>query len=361
MKGLGVHQLEYKEWIISLKTMIQSTQVKAASTVNQQLIHLYYHIGSQIYIKQLESNWGDKIIEQISEDLKSAFPNMKGFSMTNLKYMRSFYKFYAATPFSQQAVDQIPINTQESDNELFVISQQAVDQIPWGHNILIFTKSKDMKEADFYIKSTIANNWSRDVLALHMKSSLYLRQGKAISNFKSTLPTPQSDLAQQTIKDPYVFDFMSLTEPFKERDIEDQLINNVSKFLLELGKGFAFIGKQYQIEVADQDYYLDLLFYHVTLKCYVVIELKNTKFIPEYAGKLNFYLSAVDDRLKTDSDQPSIGILLCRDKNNLEVEFSLRGMSQPMGVSEFNLTEVLPEALKSSLPTIEEIENELEK
>ncbi|WP_367892796.1 PDDEXK nuclease domain-containing protein [Flavivirga jejuensis] len=196
-------------------------------------------------------------------------------------------------------------------------------------------------------------------MLLQIKGDLYNRQGQAITNFKETLPLPQSNLAQQTMKDPYLFDFLNITDGVKERDIEKQLVDNVSKFLLELGKGFAFIAKQYHLEVAEQDYYLDLLFYHVKLKCYVVIELKNTKFIPEYAGKLNFYLSAVDDALKRDSDYPSIGILLCRDKNNLEVEFALRGMSQPMGVSEFNLTEVVPESLRSSLPTIEELEREL--
>lgn len=239
--------------------------------------------------------------------------------------------------------------------------QVSLAQIPWYHHISLLAKVKSIAERLFYVQETAINGWSRDTMLLQVKSNLYKRQGKAVTNFQQTLPVPQSDLAKQTIKDPYVFDFLTLKENFKEKDLENQLIEHVSKFLLELGKGFAFLGKQYHILIADQDYYLDLLFYHTILKCYVVIELKNTKFIPEYAGKLNFYLSALDDTLKQESDKPSIGILLCRDKNNVEVEFALRGMSQPMGVSEFNLTEVLPDHLKSSLPTVEELEKELEK
>ncbi|CAM4252864.1 Predicted nuclease of restriction endonuclease-like (RecB) superfamily, DUF1016 family [Pedobacter westerhofensis] len=211
----------------------------------------------------------------------------------------------------------------------------------------------------FYIGQTIENNWSREVLALQVKTNLYVRTGKAITNFKHTLPDPVSDLAQQTLKDPYVFDFMTMTKPYKEKDIEDQLVQHITKFLLELGKGFAFIGRQYHLVVGESDYYLDLLFYHTRLKCYTVVEIKNTAFIPEYVGKLNFYLSAVDSLIKQADDNPTIGILLCRDKNNIEAEFALRDINRPMGVSEFEITETLPDNLKSSLPTIEEIENEL--
>ena len=226
---------------------------------------------------------------------------------------------------------------------------------------MIFTKSKDQAEAQFYIQQTIENGWSRDMLALQLKTDLYKRAGKGISNFQKTLPTALSELAKQTLKDPYVFDFIALTQPYVEKDIENQLVKHITKFLLELGKGFAFVGQQYHLEIAENDYYLDLLFYHVRLKCYVVIELKNTKFIPEYAGKLNFYLSAVDTLVKQKEDNPTIGILLCRDKNNIEAEFSLRDINKPMGVSEFQIIETLPDNLKSSLPTIEEIENEFMK
>ena len=265
--------------------------------------------------------------------------------------------------FVQQPVGQLDSLTvpQAGVKNKSPIIPQAVGQLPWGHIVTLISKIKDNKECLFYMQETISNNWSRDVLELQIKSNLYKRQGKAITNFKNTLPEPQSDLANQTIKDPYVFDFLTLTKPYVERDIENQLVSHITKFLLELGKGFAFIGRQYQLEISESDYYLDLLFYHVKLKCYVVIELKNTKFIPEYAGKMNFYLSAVDSTVKDKDDNPTIGILLCRDKDNIDVEFSLRDINKPMGVSEFTFTEIIPENLKSSLPTIEEIENELKK
>jgi predicted nuclease of restriction endonuclease-like (RecB) superfamily len=334
----------YTNWLIELKTKLRSAQSKAALAVNSLLIEFYWDLGKSIAEK--ENIWGSKLIEQVAKDLQAAFPEMKGLSSSNLKYCKRFYVFYQSQ-FSQQAVDQI--------------GQQPVVQIPWGHNILIFSKSKTIKEASFYISETIENGWSRDALALQIKTQLYQRQGKAITNFKHTLPNPLSDLVQQTLKDPYVFDFLTLSKPFHERDIENQLIAHITKFLLELGKGFAFVGKQHHLEIGETDYYIDLLFYHIKLKCYVVIELKNTKFIPEYAGKLNFYLSAVDSLLKQEDDKPTIGMLLCRDKNNIETEFALRDINKPMGVSEFQLTEIVPDELKSSLPSIEEIENELKK
>jgi predicted nuclease of restriction endonuclease-like (RecB) superfamily len=337
---------EYRIWLQSIKSKIRSTQIKAAITVNQELIQFYWELGKMIVEKQAESSWGDKIIEQLAKDLKKEFPDLKGLSKSNLKYCKRFFSFYEKE-IGQQLVDQFKMK------RLFIFN------IPWGHNILIFTKCKDINEAKFYLSEVLANNWSREVLAFQIKSQLYRRQGKAITNFTSTLPSPQSELAQETIKDPYVFDFLTLSEPYKERDIENQLIENITKFLLELGKGFAFIGRQYHLEVAENDYYLDLLFYHAILKCYVVIDLKNTRFIPEYAGKMNFYLSAVDTLVKRDDDNPTIGILLCRDKRSLEVEFALRDINKPMGVSEFSFTEILPDELKSTLPTIEEIEAEL--
>lgn len=345
----------YHHWLASLKNKIAQTQVKVATTASAMLVSFYWELGRDISEKSARAQWGTKLIEQIARDLKNDLPNLKGFSRTNLYYIKQFYEVFSQPDYQSLFVP----HTGEQIKGAIV--PQVGGQIPWGHIKVILSKTKDARVAHFYTQQTITNGWSRDTLALQIKSQLHERQGTAISNFKDTLPATQSDLVQQTIKDPYVFDFLTLDAKTRELDIENQLVDNVSKFLLELGKGFAFIGRQYHLEVAQQDYYLDLLFYHVTLKCYVVIELKNTKFIPEYAGKLNFYLSAVDDTLKQDSDQPSIGILLCRDKNNLEVEFSLRGMSQPIGVSEFNLTDVLPEELKSSLPTIEELENELEQ
>lgn len=343
-------QLEYKNWLSDLKSRIRSVQAKAVVAANTALIAFYWELGKTI--KEKEHNWGDKLIERLAKDLKEEFPDLKGFSSSNLKYCKRFYLFYQM-PIGQQPVDQL----QSSD----AIIQHLATKIPWGHNILIFTKSNDIQEAHFYIRGTIENGWSRDVLALQLKSQLYARQGKAISNFRKTLSDPLSDLAQQTLKDPYIFDFLTMTKPYHEKDIERQLVTHITKFLLELGKGFAFVGQQYHLLVGETDYYLDLLFYHIKLRCYVVIELKNTKFIPEYAGKLNFYLSAVDSLVKSEADQPTIGILLCRDKNNIETEFALRDINKPMGVSEFQLTEILPDELKSSLPSIEEIENELKK
>lgn len=334
------HSSDYLDWLNSIKQRVVAARMRVALAANSELIRFYWELGSQIDEKQQYSQWGDKIIQQLSADLQKEFPEIKGFSTTNLKYCLRFYQFFAElqpSPFGQQ----------------------PVDQIPWGHNIQIFTKCTSLEEASFYISQTLEQGWSRDVLALQLKSRLHERAGKTISNFSRTLPAPQSDLAQQTLKDPYTFDFMQLTTPFNERDVEQQLTRHLTRFLLELGKGFAFVGRQYHLEIADNDYYLDLLFYHITLKCYVVIELKNKKFIPEYAGKLNFYLSAVDSLLKKDDDQPSIGLLLCRDKSNIEVEFALRDMNKPIGVSEYNLVEKLPDNLKGALPTVEEIERDL--
>lgn len=348
-------QNDYSNWLKEVKDRIRIARVKVALAANQELISFYWDLGKMI--SETKSTYGSGFLEQLSKDLSCEFPDMKGFSYRNLAMCRQFYQFYTNTNLQRVVADLQNSLIQSYQEEI----QQLVKQIPWGHNTIVFSKSKSLNEAHFYILETIENGWSRDVLALQIKSNLFDRQGRAINNFQLTLPEPQSDLATQTLKDPYIFDFMTMTKPFHEKDIESQLINHITKFLLELGKGFAYIGKQYHLHVGETDYYIDLLFYHVKLKCYVVIELKNTKFIPEYAGKLNFYLSAVDSLIKTESDNPTIGILLCRDKNNFETEFALRDINKPMGVSEFQLTEILPEELKSSLPTIEEIERELGK
>lgn len=326
---------EYQQWLLDIKSRIKVGRVKVALAANKELIEFYWDLGRLIVEKQKKSKWGDKIISQLSKDLRKEFPSIQGLSVSNLKYCKRFFAFYSK-------------------------GQQGVDQIPWSHNINIFTKSKTVEEALFYISETMENNWGRETLALQIKSDLFRRQGSAITNFRETLPAPQSDLAQQTIKDPYTFDFMTMTQPFNELDIEKQLVDHITKFLLELGRGFAFLGRQYPLEVDGKSYFLDLLFYHTKLKCYVVVELKNGRFIPEYAGKLNFYLSAVDSLVKSDDDNPTIGLLLCRDKSNIEVEFSLRDMKKPIGVSEYTITESLPDELKGSLPTVEEIEADLE-
>lgn len=355
---------DYKDWLKELKGKIRSTQIKASLAANATIIAFYWELGKMITEKQ--TAWGTKFLEQLSKDLKAEFPDMAGFSVTNLKYCKLFYQYYPIRPQPGDELDSI--NGPQLGDELQLPQKSVENHYPsvinlvtWSHTKVIIGKVKDANEALFYFQKTVENAWNRDVLALQMKSDLYKRAGKSITNFKQTLPAPLSDLAQETLKDPYKFDFMTMAQPYHERDIENQLIKHITKFLLELGKGFAFVGQQYHLEIADNDYYIDLLFYHVKLKCYVVIELKNTRFIPEYAGKLNFYLSAVDTLVKQDDDKPTIGIILCRDKNNIEAEFALRDINKPMGVSELSFTEILPEELKSSLPTIEELENELLK
>lgn len=358
---------DYSAWLKELKVKIRSTQIRAALAASRELLLFYWELGGDISRKLEETNWGAKVIDQLAKDLRSEFPDIRGFSRRNLYYTKKFYEVFSSFPDDTQIVPrsgaQIGSETVPRGGAQTVpaIVHQVGGQLPWSHIKILLDKVSDYKETLFYINQTIENGWSRDVLALQIKSDLFARQGAAISNFKNTLPEPQSDLAQQTIKDPYSFDFLTMTRPFNERDIENQLVEHITKFLLELGKGFAFVGRQYHMEVGETDYYMDLLFYHIKLKCYVVIELKNTKFIPEYAGKLNFYLSAVDSLLKTDSDNPTIGILLCRDKNKIETEFALRDINKPMGVSEFTLTEILPEELRGSLPTVEEIEEDMKQ
>ena len=329
---------EYSEWLGALKLKIKSTQIRAALSINKEIIFLYWEIGKDLFENQKNKGWGNSVVDNLEKDLLKAFPNIKGFSRRNLFYMKGFYTFYSS---SYEKV------------------QQLVAQIPWGHNILIFSKSKTIEESYFYLSETIKNNWSRSVLDLQFKSDLYLRQGNAITNFKKTLPKPDSDLANQTLKDPYLFDFLTLQKNANEKNIEDQLTKHITKFLLELGIGFAFVGKQYKLEVGDKDYYIDLLFYHTKLKCYIVVELKAKIFKPEYAGKLSFYISAVDDILKSNSDNPTIGIILCQDKNKIEVEYALKGISQPIGVAEYQFNNAIPENIKSNLPSVEELEKEL--
>jgi len=365
---------EYKKWLLDLKSRIRQSQIKAAVKVNTELLRLYWDLGRDIVARQMESAWGSGFFQQLSDDLRSEFPGMQGFSVVNLTYCKRFYLFYTQDDsIRQQVVGEIPqqvvAESQVIDNKGNKIIQQVVEeledhpvfQIPWGHHIQIFTKAKSVKEALFYIQKTKDNNYSRDTLALQIKSDLYARQGKAITNFTNTLPAPNSDLALQTLKDPNIFDFLHLTEDYKERDIENQLTQHVTKFLLELGKGFAFVGKQYHVQLNEKEYFLDLLFYHIPMQCYVVIELKNRDFEPEFAGKLNFYLTLVDKTMKRPNENPTIGILLCRGKDNLEVEYALQDIHKPMGVSEFKLGKVLPDNLKSSLPSIEELEEELKK
>jgi predicted nuclease of restriction endonuclease-like (RecB) superfamily len=369
-----INNKAYKQFFAQVKEQIKSSQAKAALSVNSSLIYLYWRLGKLIIEKQKENAWGNGVIEQLSRDLKFEFPNISGFSERNLFDMRRLFLFYNSEKV-QQAVAQITfpkVQQQASEasvtdpeliaeNQELIILRQAVAVIPWGHNLLILNKVKEPEAALFYIQQTIEHNWSRAVLTMQIEQNLFARQGKAITNFKSTLPEPQALLAQQILKDPYNFNFLTLEPKVQELELEKQLTEHITKFLLELGKGFAFIGRQYSFSVGQKDYAIDLLFYHIRLRCFVVIDLKTTPFEPDFAGKMNFYLSAIDDLLKTDDDQPSIGILLCKSKESVEVEYALRGINKPIGVSEFTFAEALPEELKSSIPTVEEFENEISK
>lgn len=330
----------YVELLSQLKEKIRTAQVKAALAVNAELVRLYWDIGNVILQKLESGNWGAKIVERLARDLKSAFPDMKGFSLSNIKYMRQFAETYPD----------------------LAISQQAVGLIPWGHNVVLLAKVDSIEKRLWYAQKATEYGWSRSILTIQIETKLYERQTTSdkISNFIQNLPAPQSDLAQQLLKDPYVFDFLSVGKEAHEREIERELVKHITKFLLELGTGFAFVGQQYHLEVGGEDFFIDLMFYHLKLRCYVVIELKTTGFKPEYAGKLNFYLSVVDDLVKHPSDNPSIGILLCKGKNKAVAEYALKDVNKPIGVSAYELTEAIPESLKTSLPTIKELEAELE-
>ena len=351
MKQALIQNKTYYSWLKELKHKVRLVQIKAAVKVNSELLQFYWELGQDIVDKQRNAKWGDGFLKQLSIDLSSEFPDMKGFSLSNLKYIKQWYLFYSQEiGKSQQAVGQKPIAKQ-------AVSQLV--QIPWGHNIAIISKCKNLDEALFYIQKTIQNNWSRSVLTHHIESDLFKREGKAITNFKATLPEPQSDLARETLKDPYNFDFLTLTEKHNEKELENALINHVTKFLLELGAGFSYIGQQYKLEVSGDEFFIDLLFYHVKLHCYVVVELKAVKFKPEFAGKLNFYVSAVDGILKSEHDNTTIGILICKSKSDMVVEYALKDVHKPIGVSEYIITKNLPDEFKFSLPSIEEIEVEL--
>lgn len=342
----------YKDWLIELKQKVRATQIKASLAVNATLIEFYFDLGKNIAEQQ--TAWGTGFLKQLSLDLRNEFPNMEGFSETNLKYCRLFFQYVLNGPqFDDQLLQ--PLRPQAEDELLL----NNFKQIPWGHIKLIINKIKDSTEALFYINKTVENGWSRNILGLQIESKLFERQGKSITNFKHTLPDVTSDLAHQLLKDPYQFDFLTLSENYKERELENALVENITKFLLELGSGFAYVGKQVPMQVGDQEYFIDLLFYHLKLRAYVVIELKATDFIPEYAGKLSFYLSAANNLLKHPTDNPTIGLMICKNKNSIIAEYALKNINQPIGVSEYQLTKLFPEEFKSSLPTIEEIESEL--
>jgi predicted nuclease of restriction endonuclease-like (RecB) superfamily len=354
----------YANLLTDLKARVRAAQLRAAVSVNRELILLYWDIGKIIVEAQNTKGYGKQVVEQLAEDLHTAFPKMDGFSPRNIWRMRAFY--LAWTDESQK--HQQPAGNLDSKILPQLVAEldgqnlpQPVAEIPWGHNVWLLEKISNPILRLWYAHKTIEHGWSRAVLTHHIETELHKREGKAVTNFKRTLPPPQSDLAEQTLKDPYNFDFLTLHSDAHERDLEKGLLDHIQKFLLELGVGFAFVGRQYHMEISGKDYYLDLLFYHLRLRCYVVIDLKMKTFEPEFAGKMNFYLSAVDDQLRHADDRPSIGLLLCKERDHLTVEYALRDLKKPIGVAQWQtkLVESLPKNLKGSLPTVAEIEAEL--
>ena len=330
---------DYAQWLASLKQRILGARQRALLAANDEQIRLYHDIGPEILHRQSQQAWGAKVIDHLSTDLRAAFPEMKGFSSRNLKYMKLF--------------------AQECPK--LEIGQQSAAQLPWFHIVTIITKLQDPALRDWYARQALAHSWPRETLNIQIKNQLHLRQGAAVTNFDQRLPPPQAGLAAQILKDPYHFDFLGLGDEAHERDIENALIRHITRFLLELGSGFAFVGRQFRVEVAGDEFFIDLLFYHTRLKCYVVVELKAHAFKPEHAGQLNFYLSAVDAQIKASDDAPTIGLLLCRTQNRLVAEYALSGIDKPIGVAEYQLVRALPEPLDTSLPSIEEIEAELSR
>jgi len=339
----------YGELLDELKQRIRTARVKAALSVNRELITLHWDIGRLIVTRQREEGWGRSVVERLSRDLRFEFPDLKGYSPQNLWNMRAFYLAWT------EEVEELQQTVGEMDGENL---PQVVGEIPWGHSLQLISKLEHPLERLWYAQQTIEHGWSRAVLVHQIESDLYERQGKALTNFDQALPAPQSDLARELVKDPYNLEFLGIADEVSERELERSLLDHLKDFLLELGKGFAFVGSQYHMEVGEQDYYLDLLFYNYILRAFVVIDLKVEAFQPEFAGKMNFYLNAVDELLRHPDDQPPIGLILCKERNRVTVEFSLRGMTQPMGVSEYQL---LPKNVRDALPTPEQLEAELEK
>jgi len=379
----------YASFLKEVKSRIQKAQVKANFAANRELIILYWNVGRMVCAVQNSAGWGKKVIPRLSQDIKNQLPGINGFSVTNIKRMTLFYREYTnfnligPQPVGQLQMSELEENKkspqavgqlQTSKLKKSKKSPQAVGQIqeaantnlqhlvtglPWGHNVLLMEKIKDHQGREWYMSQCLKHGWSRNILDIHIKNHSYERRGKATTNFDRTLPPIHSDMAQQTLKDPYVFDFLTIGNKFRERELETELLKHIQEFLIELGVGFAFVGRQYHIEVGNTDFYIDLLFYHLKLRCYVVIELKKGPFKPEHAGKLNFYLNVTDKELRQKDDHPSIGLIFCQDKNRVVAGYALQDIDKAIGVSEYQLTQILPEELKSSLPTVDEIEREL--
>jgi len=363
----------YRELLGEIKTRIRQAQSRAALSANAELIAMYWDIGCMIAARQKVEGWGAGVIPRLATDLKNELPEEKGFSERNLKYMIRFAREYGLNPGLPQAAAILVQRSaallspsRDPDNPIvqqlaaqLPMPPQIILGLPWFHHVVLIEKLKDVATRYWYARQTIEQGWSRDTLKAQIRNRAHERQGAAITNFANTLPETHAAIAQSLLKDPYVFDFFTLAEPFHERELETGLLRHIEKFLLELGQGFAFVGRQYRMEISDRDFYLDLLFYHLRLRCFVVVDLKKGEFKPEYAGKMNFYCSAVDDLLRHEHDAPTIGLILCQTKDRLFAEYALRDIHKPIGLAEYELTRALPQELASSLPSIAELEAEL--
>lgn len=369
---------DYAALLTDIKTRIRAAQVRATLGANAEMLAMYWDVGRMIEQRQKVEGWGAAVIPRLARDIRNELPEVKGFSERNIGRMIAFYREYLATGLflpqpaaklitgpkvprlaAQIEHPEILPQVAAKKESIFPIVQQAAAQLPWFHHVILMEKVKDLPTRYWYMMATVEQGWSRDVLAAMIKSCAHERQGKAVTNFETHLPAPQSDLARQVLKDPYIFDFLTLEEPFHEREMETSLIRHLEKFLLELGRGFAFVGRQFHMDVGDEDFYIDLLFYHLKLRCFVVIDLKKGAFKPEYAGKMNFYCSVVDERLRHENDNSTIGLILCQDRKKIIAEYALRSVKKPIGVSEYELTRALPKEFKSALPAIAEIEREM--
>lgn len=358
MDFISSNNKSYQEWILEISKRFRQSQIKAATHVNVEMLHFYWQLGHDIDMMQKENRYGSSFFKQISLDLQKELPDVKSFSVTNLHYMVWFYELYP----DALILPQVGVKSGADSNlpQVGVNSNQIIFHIPWGHNKLIIDKCKSNKpKALFFVQQTLENNWSRSSLLNFLDSNLYERQGKAISNFNLTLPKDKSDLAQQMTKDPYSFDFLTLRDDYDEKDLKNALINNIQNFFLELGKGFALLGREYRLIVGQTEQFLDMLFYNVQMHCYIVVEIKVREFDPRDMGQLSTYVAAVDGILRTEQDNQTIGLLICKTKDNVLAQYAVNGVRYPIGISEYELSKLFPDNFKSSLPTIEEIENEL--
>jgi predicted nuclease of restriction endonuclease-like (RecB) superfamily len=363
---------EYRQWLTDLKSKIRQSQIKASIRVNEELLRLYWSMGQDFVVRQMETTWGSKFFDKLSKDLHSEFPNMKGFSRRNLYRIKQFYLFYTQDDLIRQQVTgvivpQLVAQLQTADNKKNTIMPQVVAQleihpifqIPWGHHTEIFARCETVQDALFYVRQTIENGWSRSTLIKYITSELHTKQGKAITNFSRLLPEVHSDLAKDITKNPYSFDFLTLADDHKERELETGLTENITKTLLELGKGFSFVGRQVAVQAGSKELFIDMLFYHLKLRCYVVVELKACEFEPAFTGQLGAYVSAVNHQMRGEFDNPTLGLLICKTQDNVLAQYSLESSSHPIGISAYEFSNLIPENYKSELPTIEEIEEEL--